>query len=195
MRKKSHISLAKYLVKSLSIEELTQHRKSFYIGSILPDCKPSFVTTRHEFFGTFDMVKDTISRLALESDPSFIFSSAYYRNLGEVTHYLADYFTFPHNITYTGNIKEHCAYEEQLKISLREYIKSGEAEKNIDNFKKFSSLDDLIDFIKKTHSEYLKFKRTIEEDCRFIVSLCHRVVAGILDLLFQRREQMVPVFA
>lgn len=195
MRKKSHISLAKYLVKSLSIEELTQHRKSFYIGSILPDCKPSFVTTRHEFFGTFDMVKDTISRLALESDPSFIFSSAYYRNLGEVTHYLADYFTFPHNITYTGNIKEHCAYEEQLKISLREYIKSGEAEKNIDNFKKISSLDDLIDFIKKTHSEYLKFKRTIEEDCRFIVSLCHRVVAGILDLLFQRREQMVPVFA
>lgn len=195
MRKKSHISLARYIVRSLSNEELTRHKKSFYLGNILPDCKPSFVTTRHEFFGTFDMVKETISRLTLESDPSFIFSSAYYRNLGEVTHYLADYFTFPHNITYTGNIREHCAYEEQLKISLREYIKSGEAERNIEKAQHFNTLDDLFEFIKKTHSEYLKFKRSIEEDCKYIVSLCHRVVAGILHLLFQNREQMIPVFA
>lgn len=195
MRKKSHISLARYIVKSLSNHELTQHKKAFYLGNILPDCKPSFVTTRHEFFGTFDMVKKTISRLTLESDPSFIFSSAYYRYLGEVTHYLADYFTFPHNVTYTGNIREHCSYEEQLKISLKAYIKSGEAGKNVDIVHKFSNLEELFDFIKKTHSEYLKFKRTIEEDCRYIVSLCHSVVAGILHLLLQNREQMVPVFA
>ena len=193
MRKKSHISLARYIVKSLSNDELTQHKKAFYIGNILPDCKPSFVTTRHEFFGTFDLVREAISRLTLESDPSFIFSSAYYRNLGEVTHYLADYFTFPHNITYAGNIREHCAYEEQLKISLKQYIKSGEVNK--DDVQNFNTLDDLIDFIKKTHSEYLKFKRTIEEDCKYIVSLCHKVVAGILHLLLQNREQMVPVFA
>ena len=43
MRKKSHISLARYIVANTKDEELKKHKLSFYIGSILPDCKPSFV--------------------------------------------------------------------------------------------------------------------------------------------------------
>ena len=43
MRKKSHILLARYIAKNTEDEELKKHRLSFYIGSILPDCKPSFV--------------------------------------------------------------------------------------------------------------------------------------------------------
>ena len=42
MRKKSHISLARYIVNSLDDKELKKHRFSFYIGSVLPDIKPSF---------------------------------------------------------------------------------------------------------------------------------------------------------
>ena len=37
MRKKSHISLARYIVNSLDDKELKKHRFSFYIGSVLPD--------------------------------------------------------------------------------------------------------------------------------------------------------------
>lgn len=43
MRKKSHISLARYIVNSLDDKELKKHRFSFYIGSVLPDIKPSFI--------------------------------------------------------------------------------------------------------------------------------------------------------
>ena len=56
MRKKSHISLAQYIVKDMEVPVMMDHRKAFYLGSILPDCKPSFLTQRHEFEGTFDMV-------------------------------------------------------------------------------------------------------------------------------------------
>ena len=35
MRKKSHISLARYIVNSLDDKELKKHRFSFYIGSLL----------------------------------------------------------------------------------------------------------------------------------------------------------------
>ena len=48
MRKKSHISLAKYIVGSLEEQDLVKHKKAFYLGSILPDCKPSFLTVKHE---------------------------------------------------------------------------------------------------------------------------------------------------
>ena len=36
MRKKSHISLARYIVANTKDEELKKHKLSFYIGSILP---------------------------------------------------------------------------------------------------------------------------------------------------------------
>lgn len=58
MRKKSHISLAHYMVENLKDEELKHHKFSFYLGSILPDIKPSFLYKRHEMDGTFLMSAD-----------------------------------------------------------------------------------------------------------------------------------------
>ena len=36
--------------------------------------------------------------------------------LGVIIHYIADYFTFPHNDHYPGNVKDHCYYERDLKF-------------------------------------------------------------------------------
>lgn len=60
MRKKSHVSLSRYLIESVDSTLLDNHRKAFIVGSILPDCKPSFVTTRHTIEETFDMVTEFI---------------------------------------------------------------------------------------------------------------------------------------
>ena len=43
----------------------------------------------------------------------------YWRRLGEVMHYMADYFTFPHNRNFTGNLYEHNKYEKHLKNHLK----------------------------------------------------------------------------
>ena len=56
MRKKSHVSLSRYLLDHIDSELLENHRKAFIVGSVLPDCKPSFVTTKHNMEETFDMV-------------------------------------------------------------------------------------------------------------------------------------------
>ena len=97
MRKKSHISLARYIVNSLNDKELKKHRFSFYIGSILPDIKPSFIYKRHEINGTFPYVKKHIARLSEGQKVMNKKGGKYYRDLGQVSQYLADYFTFPHN--------------------------------------------------------------------------------------------------
>lgn len=55
MRKKSHISLTKGVVHGLSAEQRFGHRLSLYVGSILPDCTPSFLTRRHCIEDTFDV--------------------------------------------------------------------------------------------------------------------------------------------
>lgn len=182
MRKKSHISLARYIVHSVDNQELIKHRKAFYIGSILPDCKPSFLTTKHEFSGTFSMVEDKIRQMISEYDPIEHSERSYAIDLGQVLHYIADYFTFPHNEIYQGNLKDHCVYEKELKFGLRTYIKSGEAAKANEAVAEIDSCDALMKFIKRAHQEYLNMKHSIEKDCLYIVRICQQVAEAILNL-------------
>ena len=97
MRKKSHILLGRYLADQMSeVYSLQQHRKAFCLGNIMPDLKPSFLTTRHEFFGTFDHLQNKM-RALVEKNPEEENARVYWRRFGEVMHYMADYFTCPHN--------------------------------------------------------------------------------------------------
>ncbi len=182
MRKKSHISLAKYLVEDIAAPDLLAHRKAFYLGSILPDCKPSFLTQRHEFGETFELVTDEIRRLSESRRQETMNLRAYMRHLGEVIHYIADYFTFPHNSTYEGNLKDHCYYEKALKFRLREYVKSEEAFRDRMEARRFATAEAVVNFIRSAHQEYLSRKRNVEEDCFYIVRICHQVVQAILNL-------------
>lgn len=187
MRKKSHISLAKYIVDSLEEQELKKHKKAFYLGSILPDCKPSFITVKHEMEGTFPKVQRELEEIVERQRNAQINMRVFYRNLGEVIHYIADYFTFPHNPHYPGNLKDHCIYEEQLKRGLKEYIASGEAERNSRwirlSVTNLNSTADICNFIRKAHETYVKLKNSVEDDCRHIVTLCHQVVVAVIRLI------------
>ncbi len=188
MRKKSHISLSMYLVNSMDSELLESHKKAFIMGSILPDCKPSFVTTKHNIQETFDIVCKFIDELTVDTEGFKKISTAYCRRLGEVTHYLADYCTFPHNEIFHGTLREHCKYEKYLKKALKNYIKSDNIIINRQIVYSFSKPQDLIDYILKIHNQYLLCNKTVESDCMYIVSLCHVVVAGILNLLTMNRS-------
>ena len=183
MRKKSHISLARYIAQDMQVPVMTHHRKAFYLGSILPDCKPSFLTQRHEFNGTFDLVKERICVLSADSGLLLDNGRAFMRRLGEIIHYIADYFTFPHNQIYDGNLKDHCMYEKELKFRLREYVKSGKAFRDRIDAKKFETPEAVCSFVKRAHEDYLKMKHGVQEDCEDIVRICHQVVQAILNLV------------
>lgn len=194
MRKKSHISLARYMVDSFDDADLKKHKFSFYLGSILPDIKPSFLYRRHEISGTFSTIQKQIKRLsegqkAVEKKKG----TKYYRDLGQISHYLADYFTFPHNAIYPGSLKEHCSYEEKLKQDLRAYIKSGEAAKYLARqcVNHFHNAEALCNFIQKSHDEYIERKHDVEDDIRHILEINHSVIEGILQLLAENRAQRV----
>ncbi len=190
MRKKSHISLAKYLINSTTDENLKKHKLSFYIGSILPDVKPSFIYKRHEINGTFPDVKLAIERLinGKKNKPAKN-KRKYYMNLGQVTHYVADYFTFPHNNVYPGGFKEHCAYEEDLKKRLREYLKRLNSNNEHDSTAAFTDLEALYEYIYKRHQNYLGKKKGVEEDIKQIVEVNQQMVEGISQLFHQKKNK------
>ena len=152
--------------------------------SVTLKVKPSFLTVKHEIEGTFPKIQSELKKLVELRQSSKINMRVFYRNLGEMIHYIADYFTFPHNATFTGNLKDHCIYEKHLKDSLKDYIQSGEAEQNQPHIRKsmqnLNSPEAICNFIRKQHEAYIKLKNTVEEDCRQIVALCHQVVEAVL---------------
>ena len=190
LRKKSHILLGRYLADQMSeVYSLQQHRKAFCLGNIMPDLKPSFLTTRHEFFGTFDHLQNKM-RALVEKNPEEENARVYWRRFGEVMHYMADYFTFPHNKTYKGNLAAHNSYEAELKNRLRECILSGAADSQLEEAKQFESFEELVEYIRERHAYYLESPRCIADDIRFILRVCYQVVQGIFQLCVRKQFHM-----
>ena len=191
MRKKSHISLAKHIVRISDMKGFDKHRKALYFGSILPDCKPSFLTTPHEITGTIDLVEKGMEKLTHGYKNINELSTGYFTRLGEVLHYVADYFTFPHNKEYKGSLKDHCVYEGELKLRLREYIKNigkksiAEWKKdiNLEDMSRFTSCNDIFKYIIEQHRMYIEREDySIEEDCRYIVNVCSMVAMALVHV-------------
>jgi hypothetical protein len=186
MRKKSHISLAKYLLNSQGMEMLQKHKKAFYLGSILPDCVPTFLTRRHTIEDTFDILEKEIRKVTENYDMEKGIGSYYCRHIGVITHYVADYFTFPHNSIYPGNMAAHCKYEKNLKFALYDYVNSEEAKRSRSRQHQFQTVNELCEFIMQMHEKYLHAIIQIEIDCEYIVALCHKVVDEILAFFEQK---------
>ena len=188
MRKKSHVSLARYLVENLNDEELKKHKFSFYLGSILPDIKPSFVYKRHEINGTFPDIRRHITRLSEGEKVTRKKGLKYYMDLGPVSHYLADYFTFPHNEVYTGSLKDHCSYEEKLKRDLREYLARNKRER-VKAKESFGNAEALCNFIQAMHDDYIQRKHDVEDDIQHIIEVNEKALYGMMELLARRRGE------
>lgn len=178
MKKKSHISLAKFLIDHMDVQDLHEHKKAFYFGSILPDLKPSFFTKRHTIDETlFDLINE-IKKITVNYDPNKGINGYFARHLGVITHYLSDYCTYPHNNTFEGNMREHILYEKELKEHLNEFVNRSDI--RMKRNYKFHTLDEIIHIIINTHKEYMKALKVIREDIQYIIQLCYKVVDAIL---------------
>ena len=82
---------------------------------------------------------------------------------------------------------EEYSYEEKLKLDLREYIKSGRAAKQQIKKEKFENAKELCDFIQRAHDDYLAHKHDVEDDIRHIVEVNRKALAGMMDVLAEKR--------
>ena len=179
MRKKSHLSLAGYIVDVVDAD-MIDHPLAFRFGSLEPDLVPSFITTKHRIDLTFHKLEKKINKVIDEYDKNKGMTIGLSKDLGVITHYIADYFTYPHNSHYPGNIKDHCHYENHLKHGLRAYIRSGEAVFGGAGYKRsFSTTDEMLEYIQEAHEEYMKQPGSVENDCKYITTVCSRVLASM----------------
>lgn len=194
MRKKSHVSLANHMLDGFKDEVLISHSHMFQFGSLLPDLVPSFLTKKHRVDTTFDILEKKLRKVIDNYDGREILSRSRCKDLGVVTHYIADYFTLPHNKKFTGSLKDHVNYEEVLKHSMRKYV----SQENVENQPlirmTLSSVEEICEFIKNCHREYIRMSMSGQEiDCRHSVEVCRQVMEAVIELLHQREVALVKV--
>lgn len=194
MRKKSHISLANYLVRGFGLKELGQHRKAFCLGSIMPDLNPKMFAVPHEYDMTFDSFKSLCRQILGEAEEGGENGRVLWRRMGVVMHYLADYFTYPHNASFEGNLKDHCRYESELKYRMRVLVWMPEGREIFSRAKEdadeIGSAEELFAYIARTHKRYMRTGiHTPETDCRQILSVCSTVLAALTEMLCAGRAE------
>ena len=189
MRKKSHISLAWYLMNSEGMDALKLHKGSFYMGSVLPDCMPSFLVRRHTIEDSFEVLEKEFQKLVSHFDPKKGINCYFCRHLGMITHYVSDYFTFPHNANYPGNLKDHCIYEEELKKELRSYVREPGVERGRLS-ESVHTPEAILGFVQRMHQIYMRMQSGVKRDCEYILELCHTVVDALLILCEELTKNM-----
>ena len=189
MNKGSHISLALFLLEKEELKELRLNKRAFLMGSILPDCIPSFLTTRHNITETFDLLKSEIDKITRNYNNQRGITKYFCIHLGTIMHYLADYFTFPHNPGFCGRVKEHIDYERSLLLSINQYFEQGAYQQSENQM---NSLDYFDDFVLKMHDDYLKQNKTLATDCYYITTVCFEVASYLVKCLLsdKRMEEL-----
>jgi len=180
MNKGSHISLALFLLDREELKELNLHKRAFLIGSILPDCIPSFLITRHTIVETFSLLQTEFKRLTDNYNKERGISNYFCMHLGMIMHYLADYFTTPHNPGFVGTVKKHVEYEKELLVSIQRYFEEGAVilDKN--------GLDESqqrCEYILQAHYNYLNEPRELTTDCKYITNICYTVAQELVKQL------------
>ncbi|MFI3201737.1 MAG: zinc dependent phospholipase C family protein [Eubacteriales bacterium] len=181
MRKKAHISLANLLLQHHADHKIIHHRKAFCIGNILPDCKPSFFTKKHAFDHTFEEICEQIVYLSTHPMDTKKQLKQFAIQLGEVTHHLADYFTFVHHAHFDGSLKEHCTYEGKMNHFLKDFIKNTELMLHLHSFHPIEEIQELLFHIEQAHHVYtMQENRSMHDDCAFIIYITSQVMKSIL---------------
>ncbi len=192
MRKKSHLALAVFLNAGTRLEEMDRYRKEFYFGSIQPDLNPRMFSEPHEFDESWERVKKLILQIVSEVKEEDYSRHAVWTQVGVVNHYLADYFTFPHNTCYKGNLRGHCQYENELKYLMRAYLYTAEARGVFDAqqlpAQQISVPEQLFSYVERKHQVYMRQEsHSALNDCRWITEICSFCQLALAGMICRER--------
>ena len=114
MRLEIHHKIGKTICGELKELGCRVNEKLFLLGNIFPDLILSFLWCRHEYHHSRKYVK---SKLDVLKKRPMLFSF----HLGVLTHYICDYFCYPHSSVFDKGLLHHIIYELQQKIPEKTY--------------------------------------------------------------------------
>jgi len=114
MRLEIHYRIGKKVCGELQELGLQVNEKLFHFGNFYPDLIHSYLWCKHEYQHSREYIHKKIEML--KKQPIF-FSF----HLGVLTHYICDYFCYPHSGVYDKNLFHHIMYELKQKVPAELY--------------------------------------------------------------------------
>lgn len=189
MRKKSHIKLASVIFDMIDDKSLNKYKLYFKVGAILPDIVPTFLWKKHRIDTTREEFERTVRKFIYGVQVGRMHSL----RAGVITHYLSDYFTYPHNKECKWNLLKHNSYEgSQLKqirlLSLDDIKKLNPVIQNI------NSLEDLFEMVERLHNEYIrKIQCRVADWLDVDMEYIEYVSLSVMEILLCNRAKLLGV--
>lgn len=159
------------------------NKTSLIYGSIKPDISPSFFKVKHFKPQSFSIVINEILELSqndLVSNKAFM--KQFSQQIGEVTHFIADYFCVPHNDrkTYHKNFINHLTYEGQLHRLFKDFNQKIEVKSQQFNAENYT-VEKIQNIINRLHYDYQFRGESLSNDMK---SSIHSVSAVALFIVY-----------
>ena len=145
MRMEIHHKIGKNVCCELKELGCCVHERLFLFGNLFPDLIHSYLWRRHEYQHSREYIRKKLDML--KKKPK-LFSF----HLGVLTHYICDYFCYPHSGSYDKGLIQHILYEIRQKVPEKFY----KTKLNITAFT-IEELDKLVNV-------YEKFRASFDND-------------------------------
>ncbi len=169
MEAKDHLLLGRYLLADRGIPPEDPRSKRFLQGIVWPDINVLTYIAGHTFRDSFIFIAPKIKRLHKINN----WDLRDFFECGKVFHYLADYFTFPHNDTFRGGLRKHRAYERELHLIFETFLAKYKPPKK-------ANPQDLVAMVEKYHDVYEKQSPSVKNDCRYIAAVSFLAISAVM---------------
>jgi len=171
-------------------DQTPMRRFCFKLGNIEPDFNPvtylrGFKTVEHFRGHNYRNVCDTIRHLTFNLLYTGDNNAKTYYYLGKLCHYTTDAFTYPHNVTFEGTIRQHIQYEKALKWYFIRFILQNPTPPVL---RPYSGT--LYDQIDRIHRQYLRSVPNRENDSAFTLQAVSNIMQEFTDL-FDRSSMQI----
>ena len=183
METKNHLQLA---LDIASEKKLGKYSKYFVFGSIMPDINLFTYLRGHTYKESIKFIERKTKELTEKS----VWNRKSYYDLGIILHYLADYFTFPHNTNFRGNLAEHRKYEKKLRHRFSSFLKSRRKQQWQDSITT-NTVKQMFHYLDIAHQEYIATTPSVETDCNYILFITNYVIETLNNLKNKKTPPLV----
>lgn len=195
----SHIRVANLLLDY--VEQtcgVTFDQSGFVYGNLKPDLTGTYLTKRHNPSIMMDEVMEKIRAFTEKYTIGPVNSRELSVDLGEICHYITDFFTYPHNDDiYERSLFAHYVYEKRVALVIRRRMTEARFEQWVSPLIPPMSVDALINRIGTMHDTYRAPGRRhgINDDLINICRATALVVLSIINIVYEQVEVPAAVIA
>jgi len=186
----SHRQISNFIIQEMKYSNLiTLDEKQFSWGSVKPDYALPPFRRKHYMEETLE---DVLEMIMTVSNATILLPSSLSEAIGEITHYLTDFFTMPHSERWefikSGKTFEHITYEKRLNQKIKDKSQSIMTIPLL--MSECWEKEDLRAWILDCHKKY-QLKTDYEQDLLYATSVSFAVTKWIAEKRQKPTKQII----